>query len=218
MNKKILKIVLIVLILLIIGLCIREIILNSDGKLERTSTLSREEIIQLLEKGANNNNYSFSKESSAEKLETKYYVKDNMVSCYVDNELSSLINYNTNEVIRILGDKKAQIINNVNLMENSQHGYDYSLVVDNQNYDYEYIGEKDENDRKVIIIKIYHKGTNAYTKFYIDKETGLILSKNTITKFLFISYSIDKSSRKIEVGVVTDEDIKMPDLVGYEII
>ena len=49
---------------------------------------------------------------------------------------------------------------------------------------------------------------------------GLILGRFYSSKLLFIttSYSGSSNDRNVKIDVVTDEDVKRPDLAGYEIL
>lgn len=55
--KKILVFCFLIVFILIISLFIREIIINYDKIYDNSIKLSRDDIIKLLDKGANNNNY-----------------------------------------------------------------------------------------------------------------------------------------------------------------
>lgn len=219
--KKVLILVFSVLIIIFCTLVVREVIISNDGKLDKSNVLTRDEIIALLEKGANYNNYYYCPDFSKNETKTEYYVKDNIVVCYINSELTIWTDFNEKESIHIwdIGKYKkiASITKDVNLLKDSQAGYDYSLVTDIENYNYEYLGEKEDNNRQIVIIKISYKGSNGYTKFYIDKETGLISSRKDITKTMLISTHINKTNRNLKIDIVTDSDIKKPDLTMYEV-
>lgn len=219
--KKILIILLIVLIIILGISMIREIMINSEGKLDKSSPMNREEVISLLEKGKTYTNYYYCPNVFDTELKTEYYIKDNIIVCYVDGALKSWTDLNNKETMHIwdMGKEKlvATISSNINEGKYSQAGFDYSLVADTENYDFEYLGEKERNGRNTIVVSVSYKGTNSDTKFYIDKETGLVVDRKDITKAGFISVYIGDCDRNVKLDVVTDEDVKRPDLAEYEV-
>jgi len=222
MNKKKILIMLLITLIVIFGVvAIREIIINSEGKLDKSNPMNREEVISLLEKGKTYNNYYYCSNITDTKLKTEYYIKDNIVVCYIDGELKSWTDLNNKETIHIwdMGKEKlvATISSNINEIKHSQAGFDYSLIADTENYDFEYLGEKDKNGRTTIVVKVSYKGAKADTRFYIDKETGLVVGRKDITKTLFISTYIGNCDRNVRFDVVIDENVKKPDLNNYEV-
>lgn len=76
--KKLLTIVLVFLIAILSIIMVREVILNNEGKLDKTSRMTREEVILLLEKGETYKNYYYSPETyENDEMKTEYYIKDN---------------------------------------------------------------------------------------------------------------------------------------------
>ena len=96
--------------------------------------------------------------------------------------------------------------------------YDYSIVTDYENYDFEYLGHKQENGREITIIKMQIKNSNTYTNFYIDNETGVIMARKDVSKALFITTYSNYSNRNVQFDVVTDENIARPDLSSYNVL
>lgn len=223
--KKVLTITLIILALILIGLTIREVTIHNDGKLDKSNPMTREEIIALLDKGATYNNYYYHSSGPEDEIQTEYYIKDNIQVIYQDSQLFEWRDYNNSEQILFWGPKgTATIIGETPKSEYNQFGYDYSTMAKPEFYnnEYEYLGETEENGRTIIIVKLktvdgLQRGVN---KYYIDKETGLILGRFYSSKLLFIttSYSGSSNDRNVKIDVVTDEDVKRPDLAGYEIL
>jgi len=59
--------------------------------------------------------------------------------------------------------------------------------------------------------------TTVQGKAYIDKETGLIAER---TDYMFDGIFLKKITcdRNLKIDSVTEEDVKRPDLTGYEIL
>lgn len=207
-NKKILISIIIVIALIIIFFVTRELIIaNEDGKLNKSNSMTREEIIALLEKGTQCDNYYFSIVDENNQKD-EYYVKDNIVACYINSKLKTLTDFNSNTITYFNDSGEIKSTENVTMPQDSQLGYSYSDVTDTQNYDYEYLGELVKNERNIIIIKLKSKDVNHYIKVYIDKDTGLLLGEKEYNKLLFVSQKMFERSRNVKIGIVTDENIK----------
>ena len=223
-KKKILIIVLIILAITIIGLVVRETIIHNDGKIDKSNPMTREEIIALLDKGATYNNYYYCPSNEGDTYKTEYYIKDNIQVTYNNSKLYEWVDYNNSEQILLWGPEGTATIGNTTKREDNQNGYDYSTMAKPELYnnEYQYIGEKEENGRTIIIVKLTTKNglSTGIDKYYIDKETGLILGRFNSNRFLFITtfHAGGSNDRNVKIDIVTDEDIKKPDLTGYEII
>ncbi len=223
---KILLIVAIIIVLLLLSIFIREIVLSNEGNLDKSNPMTREEVISLLEKGANYKNYYYRCDPSVDTLETEYYIKDGISVCYVDGKLHSWTNFSENEKERItIWDTKADdgkliatVVKDFTTTESNQMSYDYSLVTDYENYDFEYLGQKEENGRDITVIKMQAIGSNTYTNFYIDTETGVIMARKDVSKALFITTYANYSNRNVQFDVVTDENVTRPDLSEYNVL
>lgn len=214
-TKKVVLIVVLCIVVLLIAIWgIREYVLWNDGKLQKDNPMSREEVLELLKKGEEYPNYHVSfVGSNNEKYDI--YVKDNVFVEYCNNEFRLREDYNTNEYIMIFktADKEvAGVNNNLEKLEYQQGSMDYSIV---NKLDYKYLGEKELDGRQVIYIQL--KNGSAYTKFVIDKETGIIINRIDLSKAFIFTTSKNESKRELELDVVTDEDVARPDLSKYGI-
>lgn len=228
--KKVLKVLGIILAILIVLVAIYYVVIHFDGFLNKDNPMTREEVVELLEKGKEYPNYYYSSEDSwifgdIDDGKTEIYIKDNVVKVVVDGEVHSWTDYNNNENIIIVGEHDgknyAGVSNLDNFEENdeSQRGFDYSLIADEEtfNTDFKYLGEKQIDGRDTIIVKVWNKDWVSIdsTKFYIDKETGLIMRRIDYSALGFIKIDCN---RNVKMDVVTDEDVARPDLEGYEIL
>lgn len=216
-KKSILIIVLCILVVIFAIFIAREIIIQSDGSLNKSNPMAREEVIELLKKGKQYPNYYYSPEVKGDTIKTEYYIKDNMVSCFIDGNLSSWTDYNEGKEITLwnMQDKKlADIRKEVKPNPNSQYGFDYSKIV-NQDFTYQYLGEKIVNERNAIVVQLSNKSDK--TKFYIDKETGVILATADFYKQYGIFTSKMYCDRNVKFDNVTEENVKMPDLSTYTV-
>ena len=215
-TKKVILIVVLCIVVLLIAIWgIREYALWNDGNLQKDNSMSREEVLELLKKGEEYPNYHISFiGSNNEKYDI--YVKDNVFVEYCNNEFRLREDYNTNEYIMIFktADKEvAGVNNNLEKLEYQQGSMDYSIV---NKLDYKYLGEKELDGRQVIYIQL--KNGSAYTKFVIDKETGIIINRIDLSKAFIFTTNKNESKRELELDVVTDEDVARPDLSKYEVV
>ena len=215
-TKKVVLIVVLCIVVLLIAIWgIREYALWNDGNLQKDNSMSREEVLELLKKGEEYPNYHISFiGSNNEKYDI--YVKDNVFVEYCNNEFRLREDYNTNEYIMIFktADKEvAGVNNNLEKLEYQQGSMDYSIV---NKLDYKYLGEKELDGRQVIYIQL--KNGSAYTKFVIDKETGIIINRIDLSKAFIFTTNKNESKRELKLDVVTDEDVARPDLSKYEVV
>ena len=215
-TKKVVLIVVLCIVVLLIAIWgIREYALWNDGNLQKDNSMSREEVLELLKKGEEYPNYHVSfVGSNNEKYDI--YVKDNVFVEYCNNEFRLREDYNTNEYIMIFktADKEvAGVNNNLEKLEYQQGSMDYSIV---NKLDYKYLGEKELDGRQVIYIQL--KNGSAYTKFAIDKETGIIINRIDLSKAFIFTTNKNESKRELKLDVVTDEDVARPDLSKYEVV
>ena len=215
-TKKVVLIVVLCIVVLLIAIWgIREYVLWNDGKLQKDNPMSKEEVLELLKKGEEYPNYYI---SFVDSNNAKYniYVKDNVLVEYYNNEFLRREDYNTNEYIMIFktADKEvAGVNNNLEKLEYQPGSMDYSIV---NKLDYKYLGEKELDGRQVIYIQL--KSGSAYTKFVIDKETGIIVNRIDLSKAFIFTTNKNESKRELKLDVVTDEDVARPDLSKYEVV
>ena len=215
-TKKVILIVVLCIVVLLIAIWgIKEYALWNDGNLQKDNSMSREEVLELLKKGEEYPNYHVSfVGSNNEKYDI--YVKDNVFVEYCNNEFRLREDYNTNEYIMIFktADKEvAGVNNNLEKLEYQQGSMDYSIV---NKLDYKYLGEKELDGRQVIYIQL--KNGSAYTKFVIDKKTGIIINRIDLSKAFIFTTNKNESKRELKLDVVTDEDVARPDLSKYEVV
>ena len=215
-TKKVILIVVLCIVVLLIAIWgIREYALWNDGDLQKDNSMSREEVLELLKKGEEYPNYHVSfVGSNNEKYDI--YVKDNVFVEYCNNEFRLREDYNTNEYIMIFktADKEVAGVNsNLEKLEYQQGSTNYSII---NKLDYKYLGEKELDGRQVIYIQL--KNGSAYTKFVIDKETGIIINRIDLSKTFIFTTNKNESKRELKLDVVTDEDVARPDLSKYEVV
>ncbi len=214
--KKILITILVVLTIFIILILLREFILWNTGKLDTSNKMSRDEMIALLDKGATYPNYSYSSDVNYGEIRTKTIVKDNKVSTYIGSELTKSSDYSTGDTTdywNIDGNTVEGKYNNPEINKYNQHLYDYSVVADYEHFgkeEYEYLGEKEENGRQVILFQMNAPKeddfNSAGVRFVVDKETGLLLRRIDFWKYLFITLYYNNNNRNVEFDVATDSD------------
>ena len=228
-NKKIFKILGIILTIILAILVIYFIAIHFNGFLNKNNSMTREEIIELLEKGKNYPNYYYSSEDrilffNINENKTEYFIKDNVIKCMNNGIFSSLTDYNNDEKISLLeiNGKKYACISSLDTFEknlDSQNGFDYSVISEEEifNTNFEYMGEKNYKERTTILVRTWNKDglkVNS-TIFYIDKDTGLVMRRIDYTTLGLIKIDCN---RNVKLDVVTDNDIEKPNLEGYEII
>ena len=183
--------------------------------------MNKQEVIALLEKGSKYSNYYYApsiKNSYIKKYnsyKTEYYIKNNIVAHYENDKLVEISNYSTKEIIDYCDDIEGLLLErnytNEEIGKYNQHGYDYSIIAneDVYHYEYEYLGEKEIDERTVILVELSDKSglLSGKIRFAIDKETGLILERTDFTKFLFITLFKIEYDRNIKYDIVADADI-----------
>lgn len=235
-TKKALKIVFIIIGLLIVAMIMYMGVLYFDGFLDKSNPMTKEEVIALLNKGKEYQNYYFSPQytylnRSSEDI-TEIYVKDNVKKVVYNNEISNWCDHNNDEEIYFIGynqgtQKKYVSISKMSQSgalegtQYSQMGFDYSLIADTEHFDFnfKYLGEKQIENRTCIWVKVWNKEAPEMmnTKFIIDKETGLITERIDYTFYGILPIKII-CDRNLKLDVVTEEEMARPDLTGYEVI
>lgn len=217
--KKVKKI-LIIFILILFIILIREFIINNNEKIDKSNSLSREQIIQLLNKGATADNYSLKR--TTELGEEEMYYKNNILTYYINSDLKYWININPeNKEFLIFDDFDDNIVSTVEDFEEmefplpyTQLGY-YITLYDTSNFDFKYIGKTQINNRNTIVAKSIDN-TNPLSivemKYYIDEETGIVVKRTDTYKCLIISTKSTTSDRGIEFNTVSDTKIAKPNM------
>lgn len=220
--KKIIIIIITILFLFIVALLGYEIAIRIDRNLDKSNQISREEIIKLVEKDYNNYVLTSKEIGTITENSGKVFVKDNVIKRVAKDRCYEYINYNTDEKIDIFSYPVAYISSAKDFghdeygKKSQNHGVTYYNITDENKYEFEYLGEKDINGRKTIVIKlieVYH--TKDYYKYYIDKETGIIVGQELFYHGLAGILVKIPNFIEIEFDCVTDEDVKRPNTVGH---
>ncbi|MBO5398136.1 MAG: hypothetical protein J6A36_04325 [Clostridia bacterium] len=220
--KKFICSIIILIILSITFLTIREIKINTHEKIDNSMTMSQDDVLELLKKGATYNNYSRTRINNESKEELFY--KDGILASYLDSKIQYWMNLsNENKEMILFNNETASIIEDFENIEFSnefsQLGY-YIAIFDTNNFNFEYIGKTTINGRTTIIAKSVSKDNNfskMELKYYIDELTGVVIKRINTFKFLCITKQTQSFDRGIKFDNVTDEQIRKPNLNDYEI-
>ena len=222
MKKKILITILIIIVLIMLILVIREIYLNYDKIENNNEEYTRDQVIELLDNGSKYNNYY--RTVNTENGKEEFYYKDNILACYYDSKLKYWMNLTDGSRRMIFiddydSDSVGEVVDFENIifpMENTQLGY-YSTIYDTENFDFKYKGITKINDRDTLVVETDSKiDSSLKIKYYIDKQTGVIVKRTEFDKVLFLTKDKKEYDRGIRFDVVTDENIKEPDLTNVE--
>lgn len=222
MKKKILITILIIIVLIMLILVIREIYLNYDKIENNNEEYTRDQVIELLDNGSKYNNYY--RTVNTENGKEEFYYKDNILACYYDSKLKYWMNLTDGSRRMIFiddydSDSVGEVVDFENIifpMENTQLGY-YSTIYDTENFEFKYKGITKINDRDTLIVETDSKiDSSLKIKYYIDKQTGVIVKRTEFDKVLFLTKDKKEYDRGIRFDVVTDENIKEPDLTNVE--
>lgn len=228
--KKILKIVGIIILALILIILIYFSTIHFNGFLKKDNVMTREEVVALLKKGEEYPNYYYSPEDyiffrNLNEMKTEYYIKDGIIKCVNNGSILRWENYNTDEVISIMG--KNAGVSSLKSYYNygdetvlyNQKGFDYSIIAEEKtfNTNFEYLGEKQYNGRMTILVQVWNKDNIKVnpTIFYIDKDTGLIMKRIDYSAMGLIKLDCN---RNVKLDVVTDKDVERPNLDNYEVL
>ncbi len=234
--RKFLKILLIIICLLVIVFIIYIVVIKFDGFLDKSNPMTKEEVIALLDKGKEYPNYYSSPKytylNRSNDDVTEVYVKDNIKKVVYNNEISDWRDYNNDEeiyFIRYNESTQKKYASIAKMSQNgtlegerySQKGFDYSLIADTEHSDYnfKYLGEKEIENRICVLVEIWNKQSSKFlsTKFTIDKETGLVSQRIDYTFFGILPVKMTYDTN-LKLDVVTEEEVKRPDLTDYEVL
>lgn len=240
--KTILTCITTIICLLVIAIIGHYIYLTADWNIDKSSPMTREEVIALLEEGEKYTNYYYSinvpelQTSTGGDFVTEVVVKDDVYSTKSNGHtFNCWINYNTDEEmlfeIPIPGSTskaKKRVMASTTDPERTLTKNHFSIeafnspIKDYEDYDFKYIGEKDINGEKFILIKLYPKyagilGKLVPIKYLINKEDKLIAEQEIV--YLDEIYLMkQRTIYNYELNNVTDEDVAKPDLTNYEVI
>ena len=129
--KKIFKIIGIIILSLLLITLIYFTILHFNGILKKDNTMTREEVITLLKKGEECSNYYYSSEEyklfkKVNEIKTEYYIKDGVIKCVSNGNILRWENYNTDEVISIMGKNDGKMYAGISSLKN-YYGDDFDL-------------------------------------------------------------------------------------------
>lgn len=198
------KTLIIVIIILALILCCKIFISTPQD----TSKYSREDILQLVSKTTQYNNYycDYILDGSA----AIYKFKDNvLISNYIFTTM--YIDYNSNEKFIINTETRRAIVNDspAKITPLLYVSSLYELISD-EDCKYKYIEEENYNGYDCIVIQI--DGPEAKYKIWVDSESGFVVK--SIENKGFISNTTEYN---IKLNYVTAEEMEKPDLSRYTI-
>lgn len=199
---KIIKILLSIIIICVILLGCKILFKSSTQ-----SQYDRTDIINLLDKIKECNNYSFEyKDKEQNKITYKF--KNNVVISEFYG-VCAYINYNTNENLLLNKSGKKAIVSTV---ESTYNTYASSVLetINDFTYQYTYLKEENYNNHNCIVFQL--DKDNNFLKIWIDSDSGFVLKSEEKD-----GASTETIEYDISFDSVTDEDIKKPDLTEYEI-
>lgn len=229
---KAIKILIVIIIVLAIILGIK---ILRPKKSETNKVLTIEEVKEIVAKSENIKNYTYKSNYNGEEILRKH---NNNKECFELNGNKNYIDYEKNESIVIMANsKKALIMENTTIKEHIKNFNESFYFTAENSEEYKYIGEEEFKGKKCIVIELSHKyeeieGLDWYfnnseknninekykdemikNKIWIAKEEGVILK---IVSSLGDEETVQEFD--IEINCVSEEEVKVPDLSGYEII
>ena len=228
MKKKVIIISLIVLVSLVvlalIVALVREASIHNLGRLDRSNPMTREEVVELLQRGANHNNYYYAPDIVEGEMFTETFVKDGIIATFLNSEIISWSDTNNNEFIHFwyMDERRFATISYDIQLEYNQAGYDFSIIADTENfsYDFRYLGVIEEDGRSVIVIQLTDRDPDSesrgFVRFYIDRASGLIIRRTDVARVWFVTTWKYTNNRNVQLNVVTAEDVQRPDLSEFE--
>ena len=211
MKKKILVVLISILIILLLIIIARECILNFDGFLDKSNSISRDEAKSLILKG-NNQNFKLIKIVDNDKYE--YFNKDNVSTVYKNGSLITWVDYkNTLGYHFNNNEKTATETNQFHTTEYSQYGRPFDEINKSQ-MEYKCLGEKNINNRTTYIITL--NSNNHIVKLYIDASTGVVINRKEMFKSIITTHYTSENF-EVSFDTVTENDVKLPDLNEYNI-
>lgn len=213
MNLRIKRILLIIIVILLISfgvLAVREICIRHEKGLDKSNPMSKEEVIKLLDNPTNN--YwirQVSEETEGVQIPRETLAKDGKMKVYLYSDLIQWIDANTKEMLQINNESKTAFLSHDGATIKQTTYFNDSSIK------YKYLGEKEENNKKFIVVEL--KGKSVDRRLTINKDTGIIEGIKEFEKKGLITTAIKKDNIEVQYDSVTDEDVAKPDLTGYTI-
>jgi len=195
---------------------------NATDISENIKQMSKQEVLQLVEKGLSNDNYIL-KYNDDEGKETVKKVKGDIITVktadmYMWQKLT------TNEQISINYDRKVALVSKKgtlfgSLLSKSYGGISTELFT-NPKYEFAYIEENTHKGNKCIVIQFKWKEEKSYeaiSKSWIDINTGIVVKTEAERLSEDGNKELVTRETDIQLNVVTDEEMKKPDLSGYQV-
>jgi len=208
--KRILLIIIAILLIFFGVLAVREICIRHENGLDKSNPMSKEEVIKLLDNPTNN--YwirQVSEETEGVQIPRETLAKDGKMKVYLYSNLIQWVDANTKEMLQINNESKTALLSHDGATIKQTTYFNDSSIK------YKYLGEKEENNKKIIVVEL--KGKSVDRRLTINKDTGIIEGIKEFEKKGLITTSIKKDNIEVQYDSVTDEDIAKPDLTGYTI-
>ncbi len=213
MNLRIKRILLIIIVILLISfgvLAVREICIRHEKGLDKSNPMSKEEVIKLLDNPTNN--YwirQVSEETEGVQIPRETLAKDGKMKVYLYSDLIQWVDVNTKEMLQINNESKTAFLSHDGATIKQTTYFNDSSIK------YKYLGEKEENNKKFIVVEL--KGKSVDRRLTINKDTGIIEGIKEFEKKGLITTAIKKDNIEVQYDSVTDEDVAKPELTGYTI-
>ena len=209
---------------------------SSKDDNSKNSQYSREKMIELLQKGENYNNYTCEYELEEGKGKTKRKFKDDVLLVQSNNQIVYQDYINDKQIV--INKERKTVLNTkisskglINIEKNYCNGI--SDLINNYNIKYKFIKREKYNKMECIVIRIEGNDKHLKNQFnfgqklnYANINTSLdiwISSKSGLIAKISAKYESntkEKYSKVIDYNLVldnvTNDDIKEPDISGYQ--
>lgn len=229
------RVIILVIVILVLSGILAFKILNQKN-ISPSQNMSREEVRQLLEKGAKVDNYiaKYTIEIDDERQDVTKIVKGNIIILETET-MYTWQNLDTEERIIISYDKKTAIYSKesgigTDISKSLPSQKDVISFMDDAEYEYSYIKEEKIEGIEYEVIELSCTYTTAGSSetdkedvkskamIWINKDSGMVTKYETDVKNDMGEKSSTSFEYDIQINVVKDEDIKKPSLDGYEVI
>ena len=213
------KLIALMFIVIILGVILGTKIINTGAEKH-----TREEIIALLEKGGENNNYYCEYNDSYNKVIVK--VKENKMvlmredTQHMNQKFVQYIDFKADKstILGEEGDLKIAIVTSLSPTSVSIGVPDkvyfqdiIEMTKDYGGYKFEYIKKEKINDIECVKIKLT---SNYENEIWIDISSGFVVRNTAIFTNSEYNSQIDYN---FKLNHVTEEDVKVPDLTHYDV-